>query len=88
MAINRTKFDVCTFSSFGGLKTQIRHRRTFVPIFTNLSLTWVIMASLTQQDNHPGEVINRSKYGVCRPSSFQSVDKNKEKKKKILALLH
>ena len=38
--------------------------------FTSLPLTWDGMASPTHQDNHPGEVINRAEFGVCRSINF------------------
>ena len=46
----------------------------------------VVMTSSTYQDDRPGVVLNRAQFCVDRPNSFQSVNKNKPKKGKILAL--
>ena len=75
VVINGSKFDVCTPRSFEGVKV---HKRPF----TSLLFTWYVITSPTHRDNHPDVVINRANFGVSRPSSFGTVNKNKPKKGK------
>ena len=74
MVINRTTFDVCTPSSFGEVKAHIH--TSIYKFSSHVGCDGVIMSS-AHQDNHPGVVINRAQFGVCRPSSFRSVTKKK-----------
>ena len=41
-----------------------------------------IIKSSTDQDNQPNVIINRAQFGICRPSSFQLVNKDKSNMKK------
>ena len=62
------------------------HVCTHIYIFATQVVCDDVMTSPTHLDNHPCVVINCAKFGFGRPSSFRTVDKSKEKKKKILAL--
>ena len=67
MVIHCTTFDVCTPSSFEGVK---EHVCTNIYIFVTHMGCDDVMTSSTYLGNRSGVVINCAKFGVSGPSSF------------------